>query len=344
MKRSREYLILGILIVALSVYLVVRGRDRTHYKLPVLSPVPVGQIADIRIQGPAGRVELKKSGTHWRLLPGDFPADTQTVDKLLQAIGGLKLTALVARSESYGRYDLDEKQRIRVEARTADGRVLRKFEVGKVAPSFGHTFVRIDDDARVFHAPGNLRELFGKKLEDFRDKLVLRFDRGAIREIRVVREGHTTVFRRSAGSNKAGGAESATASPPAGKTPVWRTDGTGTPDGARIERFLATLDKLRCDGYLRGQKKSQFVKPVFEVLLKDDRERYRLTIYGAIDDAKEKFPGVSSQNDYVFYLDKWQAEKLMQAPAELMKKEKNKKESIPENGGTHGRKSLAPGG
>ena len=327
MKRSREYLILGILIVALSVYLVVRGRDRTHYKLPVLSPVPVEQIADIRIQGPAGgRVELKKNGTHWRLLPGDFPADTQTVDKLLQAIGGLKLTALVAHSGSYGRYDLDEKQRICVEARTADGRVLRKFVVGKVAPSFGHTFVRIDDDARVFHAPGNLRDLFGKKLEDFRDKLVLRFDRGAIREIRVVREGHTTVFRRSAGSGKVGGAESATASPPAGKTPEWEADGTGAPDGARIERFLAILDKLRCDGYLKGQTKSQLGKPVFEVLLKDDKERYRLTLFGAIDDAKERFPGVSSQNDYVFYLDKWQADKLMQAPAELMKKETDEKD------------------
>ncbi len=326
MKRSREYLILGILIVALSVYLVVRGRDRTHYKLPVLSSVPVEQIADIRIQGPAGRVELTKSGTHWRLLPGDFPADTQTVDKLLQAIGGLKLTALVARSGSYGRYDLDEKQRISVEARTVDGRVLRKFVVGKVAPSFGHTFVRIDDDARVFHVPGNLRDLFGKKFEDFRDKLVLHFDRSAIREIRVVVGGHTTVFRRSAGSGKDGGKKSATASSPAGKMPEWKTDGTGTPERARIERFLATLDKLRCDGYLKGQKKTQLGKPVFEVLLRDDKERYRLTLYGAVDDARERFPGVSSQNDYVFYLDKWQADQLMQAPAELMKKEKNEKE------------------
>ncbi len=308
MKPSREYLILGILIVALSVYLAMRGRDRTHYKLPVLSQITADRIADIRIQGPAGRIEIKKDGTRWRLVPGDYPADGETVDKLLQAIGGLKLTAFVARSGSDGRYDLDEKKRIRVEARSAEGRVLRQFEVGKVAPSFGHTFVRIEGDARVFHAPGNLRTLFGKKPGDFRDKVVLRFDRGAIREIQVVRDGSRTVFHRPAGS---------------GKTTAWKTDGAGTPDSARIERFLTALDKLRCDGYLKGQKKSQLDKPVFEVLLKDDKERFRLSLYAAKDEAGERFPGVSSQNDYVFYLDKWQADKLMQAPAELMKKEKS---------------------
>jgi len=307
MKMKKEYLVLGILIVVLSGYLAVRGRDRTHYRLPQLEKISAGRIARIDIQGPEGHVEIKKEGDRWLLMPGSYPADGSTVDRLLKDIGGLKLTALVAKSKSYQRYDLDDKHKITVEARSGDRQLLRKFEVGKVAPSLSHTFVKIGGDDRVFHAPGNLRGLFGRKLEGFRDRTVLAFDRGAVREIRVVKGKQKAVFSRQPGT---------------AQQRAWQVDGGGTPDSARIERFLVALDKLKCDGYLRGRQKSEFKQSVFEVLLKDDKGEYRLTLFAAGDRESEKVPGVSSQNEYPFYLEKWQADRVMPSPEELIKKEK----------------------
>ncbi len=320
MKLKKEYLVLGALIVALSVYLAVRGRDRTHYQLPRLPEIATDQIAGIDIQGPDGHVEIKKEGDRWLLLPGAYPADGDTVRRMLEDIGGLKLTALVAESKSYSRYDLDEKRRISVQARSADDRPLRKFEVGKVAPSFSHTFVKISGDDRVFHAPGNLRDVFGRKPADFRDKTVLAFNRSAIREIRIVKAEQETVFSRrpKSGETKS---DDAAAGQKAVPEDQWQVAGAGVPDGARVQRFLATLDKLKCDGYLKGRKKSDFKRPVFEVRLKDDQGEYRLALFSAEQTESDNIPGVSSQNDYVFYLEKWQADRIMQAPGDLMKKE-----------------------
>lgn len=320
MKVKIEYLVLGALIVALSVYLAVRGRDRTHYKLPQLPKIASDRIARIDIQGPEGHVEIKKASGRWLLMPGSYPADQETVNRLLKRIGGLRMTALVAKSKSYQRYELDEKQKVTVEARSADDRLLRKFDIGKVAPSFSHTFVMIGGDERVFHSPGNLRELFGKKPEGFRDRTVLSFDRGAVREIRIVRGEEKTVFRRRAESGESGegGAAAGRQAPPQG----WQVDGGGTPDSARIERFLAALDKLKCDGYLKGRQKSEFSRPAFKILLKGGKGEYRLALFAAGDGEKDKIPGVSSQSEYPFYLEKWQADRVMLSPEELMQKEK----------------------
>jgi len=320
MKLKKEYLALGILIVVLAVYLAVRGRDRTHYKLPQLQKITSDRIARIDIQGPEGHVEMKKEGDRWLLMPWAYPVDGNTVDRLLEGIGGLKMIALVAESKSYQRYDLGEKRRITVQARSADGKLLRRFDVGKVAPSYSHTFVKISGDERVFHAPGNLRDVFGRKPADFRDKTVLSFDRRTIREIRIVKAEQEAVFRRRPGSGETKSADAADGGQ-AAQEGTWQVEGQGVPDGPRIERFLATLDKLKCDGYLKGRKKSEFSRPLFEVRLKDDKGEYRLALFS--DDQKESdnFPGVSSQNDYVFYLEKWQADKVMQSPRDLMKKE-----------------------
>jgi hypothetical protein len=325
MKRKTEYLVLGILIVVLSVYLAVRGRDRTHYRVPQLEKIAADRIARIDIQGPEGHVEIKKEGDRWLLMPGSYPADVGTVDRLLKDIGGLKLTALVAESKSYQRYDLGDKQKITVEARSGDRQLLRKFEIGKAAPSLRHTFVKIGGDGRVFHAPGDLKELFGRKPEGFRDRTVLAFDRGAVREIRVVKGKQKAVFRRQPGAGETRAGDAAAGKQTAQRR-AWQVDGGGTPDSARIERFLGVLDKLKCDGYLRGRQKSEFKQPAFEVLLKDDKGEYRLALFAAGDREKEKIPGVSSQNQFPFYLEEWQARRVMLSPQELMETGKKKSE------------------
>lgn len=326
MKMKKETIVLGILIVVLSVYLAVRGRDRTHYRLPPQDRIAADKIVRIDIKGPDGRIQLKKDGDRWLLMPRAYPADGDAVRKILEDIGGLKLTALVAESKNYQRYDLGEKQKITVQAWSGDDKPVREFEVGKVAPSSGHTFVKVSGDGRVFHALGNLRDPLGKTPEDLRDKRVLSFAPQKIHEIQITRGKDTAVFKRrqTAGQARPDKTEPKNQNNAAeDQLPVWTADKGGQVDADRIKRFLATLDQLNCDGYLEGREQSDFSEPVFEVRLKGDKEVYRLALFASPEENKKTYPGVSSQNKYLFYLEKWQADKVMLSPDGLMTKPEN---------------------
>jgi lipopolysaccharide export system protein LptC len=55
MKVKKEYIILAVLIVALSLYLIFHKRDRAQYELPVLQEVPVAEITKIEIYNHTGK-------------------------------------------------------------------------------------------------------------------------------------------------------------------------------------------------------------------------------------------------------------------------------------------------
>ena len=50
MKVKKEYIILALVIIALSVYLAMRTSDRTHYKLPDVPPVVAKEISKLLAQ------------------------------------------------------------------------------------------------------------------------------------------------------------------------------------------------------------------------------------------------------------------------------------------------------
>ena len=52
MKIKKEYVILVVIIVALSLYLILRDRDRTHYQLPTVSKIAGKDISKIEILTP----------------------------------------------------------------------------------------------------------------------------------------------------------------------------------------------------------------------------------------------------------------------------------------------------
>jgi len=99
MKIKKEYLILLIIIVALSSYLVLRKRDRTLYRLPDIHEVPASEISRVEISGPGGTILLEKKGEQWTISPEGYPADAAKVKGMLDTIGHLKLTALISESK-----------------------------------------------------------------------------------------------------------------------------------------------------------------------------------------------------------------------------------------------------
>ena len=196
MKLKKEYFFIAIAIVLLVGYLSVRKTDRTEYRLPAIAKVAASDITRIEIARQDGTVVLEKKDTKWRIQPQGYPADSGKVNAMLDDLEKLSLTALVSESKSYSRYDLEPDKAIHVKA-WAGEELKRDIQIGKPAPTFQHTFVRVGDAPEVYHAQQNLKTAFDQTADKLRDKTVLAFSLEEVKEIAITKEGKQTVIRKS---------------------------------------------------------------------------------------------------------------------------------------------------
>lgn len=306
MKRKKEIFILLLIIAALSLYLFFHKEDRTHYELPSLSAIDTEEITRLTIRKDDTAQELKKENDRWILLPQGFPADSATVEKMLEILAGLSLTALASEAGNDSIYDLDEAKRIRV-AVFRDDTPLRTLDIGKAASSQRHTFVKLEDDKRIYHAAENFRNRFDKKVSDLRDKQVMKVE-GEISELLLAKGDKSLRILR--------GAEPADVEPeqaqteeegkPALEMPKWQTDDGKTVKEKDVDTLIKTLSDLKCEGYVEKKTKLDFTNPSYTVTLKG-LEDETLSVYEKQDG---KFVCTSSQNDYVFLIPEWRAKKI----------------------------------
>lgn len=311
MKVKKEYVILAILIIGLSAYLILRDRDWAGYRLPEVPRLAKSEISRVEITGPAGRLLLQKKDENWFLSPEGYLADEGKVSEVLRTLEGLTLTALVSETKSYGRYGLQEKERIRVKAWAGD-RLSRDFEVGKAAPSFRHTFVKIGTDDKVYQANGNFRGKFDLTLEQMRDKRVMTLEETEIVQVEITEKDRSVVLLRKeipveVKVSKEGAPEGRH-QPRKGS--AWEsTDGKGVRE-EKLKQILSMLSDLRCDGYIYDRKKSDFTEPIYTLRLKGAKE-YDLSLFLPIAGDERGYPGISSESHSPFLLSERQAERIM---------------------------------
>ena len=317
MKIKKEYIILAALIVALSLYLLLHKQDRTEYELPVLQGLPSARILKIEIAKPGEAILiLEKKGDRWVISPDSHPADAGKVSAMLETIANLNVTALISESKSYERYGLGETDKIGVKAWTEQG-LRRDFEVGKEAPSFQHTFVKIAGDERVFQARDNFRSRFDQTPDSLRDRTVLKFDLSEVESIEVRDAKKAVTFtRKPAPVEVKAGQE--TESQPKGREVVWESS-EGNGDDAKLTQMLTALSALKCKGYIHDRKTGDFKDPVYSVRLKG-AEVYTLSVFARDEKNKNDYPCVSSQSDTPFYLPEQQASRIMVSPDDMVKK------------------------
>jgi hypothetical protein len=321
MKIKKEYIMLAVIILALSVYLILRNPDRTHYDLPKIPEVAGKNISKIEISRSDASISLNRKDNTWRIAPKGYPANCSKVENMLDIIEQLILTALVSESKNYSRYDLDDKKKITVKAWAGD-KLRREFEVGKAATSYRHTFVKLADDHRVYHARGNFRSKFDQTADNLQDKAVLSFEKTEIQKIRMAKGKQEMVLTQTQVGSKISPAKEADAeSPPSEKKEetVWQTSDGKKADDAKLNQLLASLSSLRCEKYIDECKKEDFTNPIFTIELKGTEE-YSLSIFSKTDKHAKGYPAVSSANDYPFLLSNSKADNLMKRPDELLKK------------------------
>jgi len=321
MKAKKEYILLAIVIIAVSLYLFSRNENKTHYQLPNIPVVDKKAITKIEISKADTAVILNKTDSKWLILPEGYPADTGKVESMLEVIEEFELETLVSEQKSDHLFDLteDKKSTIRV---WADDRLQLDFEMGRPAPSWNHTFVRMADDIRVYHAKGNFKSTFDLTVDTLRDKTVLSFEQNEIEGMEIIKGKETLVLAKKTTppepTDQAEGNGNAPAAPPAPKI------GWETPDGQQAEEsvingMLSALTKLKCERYSDEQKKDSFTNPVYTVKMKGAQE-YSLALFEKTDSEDKSRPATSSENDYPFLLSDSQADGIMKSQDEIIEK------------------------
>jgi len=310
---KKEAIVLAVIFGALLLYLVFHQSDNIHYQLPEISKIPQKTISKIEITKDADKIILTRKDDKWLIIPEKYPADSGMVNQIIDIVNNLSVTALVSESENYLRYELDEKNRIHVKAFTGDD-VKREFYIGKTAPSFNHTFIRLEKDPRVYHARDNFRAKFDQTADNLRDKTALSFNMNDIQEVIIEKEKRQMTFMKKQlpaelNANKSKKPDQKEIAPEVKQ--IWQDVSGKNIEDMKINNFLSTLSTLRCKNYLAGQNKEDLKNLIFNAKLKGTNE-YSISIF-SVEKSKEEYPATSSQNDYPFTIDKTTADSILSA-------------------------------
>jgi hypothetical protein len=319
MKLKKEYFILAAILAALVLYLALHRSNRTNYQLPELPVVPEKQISKLEITTAGKSIVLNKKDDAWSIEPKGYPADPAKVKSMLSVIEKLKLTALVSESKNYERYDLGNDKKIHVKAWEGDT-LARDFDIGKTAPTYQHTFVKLAGDPDVYHAREDFRRKFDQSVSDLRDKIVMSYAKNTIGEITLVNDKKTASFyRKEIPETSPGKKETAAqaAKEPKAKT-VWEDAKGQITNPSKIGSLMNFLNHLECEKYIEGSKKEDFKNPIYAVSLKGEKE-HSLSIFAKKDKKDENYAAISSENDYPFFLSASQVDGIKSKIDDLLK-------------------------
>ena len=319
MKLKKEYFILTAILVALILYLALHRSNRTHYQLPELSEVTGKHISKLEITTSVNSIIFNQKDNTWYIEPKGYRADPTKVKKMLDVIEKLKLTALVSESKNYIRYDLNNDKNIDVKAWQGNT-LLREFDIGKTAPTYKHTFVKLPNDPNVYHARGDFRRNFDRPVDDFRDKTILSYSQNTIQGIKLTHEGKTIYISRkeipeTLPEKKDEPADKA--SKEAKTKTVWEdTDGHEVAP-FKVNSLLSFLNSLECERYLDDSKKEDFKNPIYNVTLKGEKE-YSLLVFAKKEKNAKSYSAISSENESPFSLSDTQVDTIKSKLGEIL--------------------------
>jgi hypothetical protein len=318
-KAKSEFIILGVVMVAMLLYLVLRNPDRINYQLPGLPSIAKDEVNRIDIAKAGQTIRLEKKDSQWLIQPQGFASDPVKIKGIVDAIFDLSLTALVSESKNYYPYGLNQENEIVVKA-YKNGQVLREFSIGNAASTYNHTYVKLVADPRVFHARNSFRGEFDQKVDDLRDKTVLQFDKNEISAIEISSAADKILFTKNVKpvEVKADEKKVSGQAPPVTAEELWLMADGKPGNLTELKSIIDQASQLTCEGFIVGKTKDDFKEPIYTVLLKG-RKDFTLSIFQK-SEKEISYSSVSSESPYPFLLSSYKAENLMKKP-EILKKE-----------------------
>jgi len=298
-----------VVIIFASSYLLLHKENRDNYKLPEIEDIDTSKLTGIIIKSSNGNIKFIKKGEHWILTDKEFPADSSSVQDMFDTLKTFKLTTLVSQNKDLQRYELDKKQHVQVKL-LENNKTIFEFTIGKLAPSFNHTFVMLSNDKNIYHANGSFRGDFNKSLDDFRDKKVLEFHEKSIKQFSIEKDEKTKtlISKEGKGEDKENHI-------------TWSSaDGTSA-DKEVVSNLLSNISSLECEKYPAAPDKSSLKdkKPLCKIQL-ENKDTMELALYK--NDKQDNLIGISSMSDYLFSLSESDGSKIVENIDKLLGIEK----------------------
>ena len=261
----------GALIVVATLYLLLQREPQVGYDLPELDDVATTDVERVVMERGDDRVEVVRSGGEWRIQPQGHRADRGQVDRIVSEAANLQLTDLLSAhptAQTRQRYEIDDARALNVSI-FGGGQMLREFQVGKRAPTYGHTYVLVADDRRVYQAAGDLTAVFQTSADTLRDLSVLSFQPETITAVEARTAAGVTRLTRSTGDDQ---------------TALWVDESGTARDAELLEEALDALSSLRATRFLDADPDGT---PLIELSLQHPAGAHLLTLYPEQEDAHE---------------------------------------------------------
>ena len=171
MKSKNTVLVIVLLVVCGVFYWFINREDEGRHKNSGQQPfaqVEASSWQRLEFSSPGKNpVTLVKKDDHWQVEGvAECKVKERMVVQILSALRNLTLDSLVTSGkEEFSVYQVDEQKGIHVHG-VAAGKSLG-LVVGKVAADFMHTYVRLENDQRIFRINGLLGHLFAHDPADF---------------------------------------------------------------------------------------------------------------------------------------------------------------------------------
>jgi hypothetical protein len=324
MKINKEWIILTAIILLLVLYLTLRKQDNIQYQLPEIEKISQNDISSIEIAKSDSKIHIKKKDDSWVIDKQEYLADKHRVENMLNLMERPVLTAMVSDSKSYSRYGLDNDNRITIRIFSGEN-MKREVELGDITDLGRHTFIKLDNDYRVYHARNNFRDPFSRGIDELRDKTIFSFDQSVINEIEISKDTNSVVLtlKEDLLSDKSIDKDSDTDAPPIqGTKKIWKNSKGEEVDVSLPDDLLSTLSSLFCSGYLYDTKKEDWSDPILAINLKGIKE-YSLLIFSKKDETEVNYPATSSTNDYPFKLADWRIEDIFETTDKILENAKD---------------------
>ncbi|GEM_PF-368839 len=334
---KKEYLILAVLIIALSAYLIFHNGNKTNYTLPDIPKISGPKITKLNIDRGKTDISLTKNNGKWFISDKKYPADSEKIKPMLKVIETLSLSTLVSRNDDLTRYGLDPGHRIEVVAKNK-AQILRKIEIGKTAPTYRHTFVQVGNTQNIYYAIGNFRSDFDNDIDGFRDKKVLSFDGKTVRGISIEKgKKQKEFFLKKSHSKKKvvsynKGNESKNKMKEAVK-PVkiklvqmekWESKDGSFFKPENIKSLISRLADFKCTHYTDNDSKNVYKskKPLCAIIIQGKK---KMSLYLYAKNKSGYYPGICSENRYPFLIDSYEGDSLLIKVNTLLGIKKGKK-------------------
>lgn len=153
-------------------------------------------VRSLRVVGPSDTLRLTRSGSGWTV--NGFPADSAALARLWEALSATQVGSVVATNPgNHARLGVAADSAWLLEAEAQDpARIL----LGKRGSRYQTFFARLPDQDAVYQLEGDLHAAATRPLQDWRDKVVVALDTGAVARIDGVREGTSWSLSREGGA------------------------------------------------------------------------------------------------------------------------------------------------